>query len=307
MIVGEVDEKHGTVNGCGQVISGGVLSVTVIVWLHVAELPQSSVAVHVRVTEYSCGQLPGTAAPSTNVSVGDESQASVTVGVGKSGAAGHSTDELGAQVITGAAVSTTVIVCVAVDELPQSSVAVHVRVQTTGQMPAELSMKVSVTVASHVSVADAWAKLGAAGHWIVLGPGSAAITGAVESATLIVCVAVDELPQSSVAVHVRVCTTGQVPVTLVVKVRATVASHVSVADAWAKLGVAGHWIVLGPGSAANTGAVVSATLIVCVAVDELPQSSVAVHVRVCTTGQVPVMLVVKVRVTLVSQVSVADA
>ena len=37
----------------GHVITGGVLSVTEIVRLHVAELPQSSVAVHVRVTLYS--------------------------------------------------------------------------------------------------------------------------------------------------------------------------------------------------------------------------------------------------------------
>ena len=37
----------------GQVMTGGVLSVTEIVLLHVAELPQSSVAVQVRVTLYS--------------------------------------------------------------------------------------------------------------------------------------------------------------------------------------------------------------------------------------------------------------
>ena len=37
----------------GQISTGGVLSVTAMVLLHVAELPQSSVAVQVRVTLYS--------------------------------------------------------------------------------------------------------------------------------------------------------------------------------------------------------------------------------------------------------------
>ena len=45
---------HSTVAaGLGQVIDGGVLSVTEIVLLQVEELPQSSVAVQVRVTENS--------------------------------------------------------------------------------------------------------------------------------------------------------------------------------------------------------------------------------------------------------------
>ena len=51
------------------------------------------------------------------------------------------------------------------------------------------------------------------------------------STTVIIWLDVVELPQSSVAVQVRVCTTGHVPVTLVVKVSATVASQVSVAEA----------------------------------------------------------------------------
>ena len=37
----------------GHVITGAVLSVTEMVLLHVEELPQSSVAIHVRVTLYS--------------------------------------------------------------------------------------------------------------------------------------------------------------------------------------------------------------------------------------------------------------
>ena len=56
----------------------------------------------------------------------------------------------------------------------------------------------------HASVAVAVAKPGVAGQLIVDVAGSAAITGAVTSCTFIVCDAVDELPQASVAVHVLV-------------------------------------------------------------------------------------------------------
>jgi hypothetical protein len=54
----------------------------------------------------------------------------------------------------------------------------------------------------------------------------------------------------------------------------------SVAVATANTGVAGQSIVLVGGKAAITGAVMSWTLIVWVAVEMLLQASVAVHVRV---------------------------
>ena len=63
-------------------------------------------------------------------------------------------------------------------------------------------------------------------------------------------------------------------------VNVTVLPQASVAVAVVKLGVAGQEIVLGAGSTAITGAVVSVTLIVCDAVDAFPQASVAVHVLV---------------------------
>ena len=66
------------------------------------------------------------------------------------------------------------------------------------------SVKVSVNADPQASIAEATAKTGVAGQLIVEGPGSAAITGAVMSMTLMVCDAVDELPQASVAVHVLV-------------------------------------------------------------------------------------------------------
>ena len=102
------------------------------------------------------------------------------------------------------------------------------------------SANVSVTLVSQASVAVACAKLGVPGHSIVDGAGSAAITGAVVSAMLIIWLAVELLPQSSVAVQVRVATCGQVPVIASLNVSVTVGSQASVAVACAKLGVAGH-------------------------------------------------------------------
>ena len=54
----------------------------------------------------------------------------------------------------------------------------------------------------------------------------------------------------------------------------------SEAVAVANTGVAGQFMVLGAGSDAITGAVISCTVIVCDLVDELPQRSVAVQVLV---------------------------
>src|SRR6266581_2709997 len=167
---------------------------------------------------------------------------------------------------TGGVMSRTLMVWLAVLLLPQASVAVQVRTCTTGQLPLLVSTKVNVGVASHASVAVAVAKLGAAGQSIVLGTGKAAITGAVMSRTLIVWLAVLLLPQASVAVQVRTCTTGQLPLLVSTKVNVGVASHASVAVAVAKLGAAGQSIVLGAGKAAITGAVMSRTLMVWLAV-----------------------------------------
>ena len=70
------------------VIVGGVISWTTIVPLHVAVLPQSSVAVHVRVVLYVPVQVPGVEA-STKVMVTVASQASVAVGALNTGIAGQ--------------------------------------------------------------------------------------------------------------------------------------------------------------------------------------------------------------------------
>src|SRR3989442_1104004 len=123
------------------------------------------------------------------------------------------------------------------------------------------------------------------------------MTGAVVSATVMVCEAVEVWPQASVAVQVRTCTTGQVPLLLSAKVNVAV-PHVSEAVGEAKTGTAGHSIVLGPGTALIVGGVVSATLMVCEVVAVWPQASVAVQVRTCTTGQVPLLLSAKVNVAV---------
>jgi hypothetical protein len=61
-------------------ITGGVMSYTVLVWLQVTSLQQSSFAVQVRVTLYSCGQVPGVVT-SAVVTVRFWSQLSEKVGV----------------------------------------------------------------------------------------------------------------------------------------------------------------------------------------------------------------------------------
>src|SRR5260221_6319685 len=114
--------------GLGQVIVGAVLSVTEIVLLQVEEFPQSSVAVQVRVTENSCGQLPGVVA-SANVGTTLGSHKSEAVAEPKLGVLGHSMLAAGlGQVMVGAVLSVTEIVLLQVEEFPQSSVAVQVRV-----------------------------------------------------------------------------------------------------------------------------------------------------------------------------------
>src|SRR5206468_7584115 len=119
------------------VITGAVVSTTWITWLAVALLPQWSVAVHVRVTSFACGQLPGVVT-SANVSVGLGSHASVAVGVVNEGEAGNWTFAgAGSVESPGAVVSTTWITWPAAALLRQWSVAVHVRVRSfaCGQLP----------------------------------------------------------------------------------------------------------------------------------------------------------------------------
>jgi len=121
----------------------------------------------VRVTECFCGQVPGVVT-SAKVKVGVPPQASVAVGVAKEGVAGHSMVEgPGSVEMTGAVVSVTLMVWLAVLELPHGSVAVQVRVTEyfCGQEPGVVtSAKVKVGVPPQASVAVGVAKEGVAGH-----------------------------------------------------------------------------------------------------------------------------------------------
>ena len=114
-----------------------MISCTTTVCVHVAVLPQSSVASQVRVVLYVPKQLPGVVA-SVKVRLTLTSHRSDTVGGGKTGVAGQLMgDTAGTQVMTGGVLSCTVIALVQVDVLPQSSVASQVRntIYSCGHVP----------------------------------------------------------------------------------------------------------------------------------------------------------------------------
>ena len=76
------------------------------------------------------------------------------------------------------------MVCEVVELLPQASVAVHVRVTLNDPAQAPgvvISEEVSVKALPQASTAVATANTGVAGQLMVVGAGSAAITGAVIS------------------------------------------------------------------------------------------------------------------------------
>jgi hypothetical protein len=275
--------KVGTGNGS---ITGAVISCTLMVCEAVDELPHPSVAVQVRVTLYDPAHAPLVIA-STNVRLNALPHASEAVAVVNTGVAGQLiVDGAGSEAMTGAVTSCTLIVCALVDTFPHKSVAVHVRVTLYDPAHAPLvvtSAKIKLNVLPHPSDAVADANTGVAGQLIVEGAGNGAITGAVISCTLIVCEAVDAFPQPSVAVQVLVTLYEPTQAPLVVtfiKVKLRELPHASDAVAIVNDGVAGQLRVDGAGSAAMTGAVTSCTLIVCEAVEALPQPSVAVHVLV---------------------------
>ena len=102
---------HATVTSAGQVITGASLSTTVTVWLQLEALPQSSVAVHVRVMTLSCAQVPP-ATLSLSVTVTSLSQLSVALALPVPAellSSSQSTVTSAGQVMVGAVLSTTVM------------------------------------------------------------------------------------------------------------------------------------------------------------------------------------------------------
>src|SRR6185503_3026365 len=69
--------------------------------------------------------------------------------------------------------------------------------------------------------------------------------------------------------------------------------------------LARHCTLVEAGTPRRTGGVMSCTRMVCTPTAMLVQSSVAVQVRVISSGQVPLVTETSVTVTLVSQLSVA--
>lgn len=123
------------------------------------------------------------------------------------------------------------------------------------------SVKVNVNELPHASLAVGVVNTGADGQLIVLVAGNVEIIGAVLSSTLIVCDAVEVLPQRSVAVHVRftVYEFGHEPgVVTSAKVKLD-EPHASVAVGIVNVGVAGQLTILGAGRAEMTGPVTSWT------------------------------------------------
>jgi hypothetical protein len=111
--------------------------------MHVLELPQSSVAVHVRVIVDSCGHVPP-AVTSENVMVGALSHASVAVAnpvfAGRVLAL-HSIVILAGQRIIGGVLSFTTMIWMQVFEFPHPSCAIQVLVMVNnkGHTPATVT------------------------------------------------------------------------------------------------------------------------------------------------------------------------
>src|SRR5687767_3106957 len=128
--------------GCGQVITGAVLSFTVIVCVQLLELLQPSPIVYVLVITKLFGHAPGAVA-SEDVICRDAVAVQLSVAVppawikaamfayGAGTSAAHWIPVIGAgQVITGAVLSLTLMVCVQVVELLHASPMVYVLVIT---------------------------------------------------------------------------------------------------------------------------------------------------------------------------------
>jgi len=90
-----------------QVIAGGVVSITVTVWLHSAELPQSSVARQVRVASKSQPKCPAVLVVVLTMLINALPQVALAVGVAKLQLLSHATVIAVGQLIVGGKVALT--------------------------------------------------------------------------------------------------------------------------------------------------------------------------------------------------------
>jgi hypothetical protein len=191
-------------------------------------------------------------------------QASLAVGAVNTGVAVHSIVALApAAPITGAWVSTCVIVCDEVEELlPHASTAIHVLVVVFAQAaPPVTSDPICCTVTVlHASLAVGAVNTGVAVHSIVAFAPAVPIIGACVSTCVIVCDEVEELlPQASTAIQVLVVVLAHElpPVTSDPICCTVTVLHASLAVGAVNTGVAVHSIVALAPAAPITGACVS--------------------------------------------------
>src|SRR6266850_1395302 len=118
---------HSTMRLLAQVMMGAVVSITVMVWLHEALLLQLSVACQVRMASNVFPHNAFVIVPVMVIVAFVPSQTSVAEGASNVHTSPHSTMRLLAQVMSGAVVSTTVMVWLHEALLLQLSVACQVR------------------------------------------------------------------------------------------------------------------------------------------------------------------------------------
>ena len=286
---------HSTSLSGPQVRFGGSVSTIVTVWLQKAELPQVSVARHVRVTLKILGQR-GTAALvtvlTTSISTLFKSQRSVAVGMSKAQSVPHCTLLSEPQARAGGIVSTMVTVWLQKAALPQVSVARQVRVtlkilgqRGTATLVTVLTTSISTLFKSHLSTALGMSKAQAVPHSTDLSCSQVMFGGSM-STMVTVWLQKDMLPQVSVAFQVRVTlnSLGQrgramLVTVLTTWIRTLFESHKSTAPGMSNAQSMPQSTSLSC-SQVMLGGCVSTTVTVWLQKEVLVQVSVAFHVRV---------------------------
>ena len=216
----------------------------------------------------------------------------------------------------GGTLSLTLIVCLQVDELPQASTTVHVRiiVASHGNTPEIISEWENVSVPGQLSVAVAVPVTEGIVSFVqvTVAVGGQTITGSTVSMVWMPIVQVLLLLHKSVTVSVTVVSPQ--PVILLGLTLRDWIWQLSVEPPSTKAGVTVYIqlasnITPTPGLQTAIGGTLSLTIIDWTQVDELPQASVAVHVRliVPSQGKLPDTTSEWVKVITPGQLSVAVA
>jgi len=156
---GNVLDTHCTVTSDGQVINGGVLSSTKMIWLQVDVFPHASVVFQVRMIVFSCGQEPFTITSVEVIKKVEQlSVADAEPVLAGSVLAEHSIVTFTGHVVCGDVLSSTVMVWLHELKFPHASVAFQLRimVRSCGQSPGRMtSVKVIPSVEQlSIAVAD---------------------------------------------------------------------------------------------------------------------------------------------------------